>query len=577
MFNSFLGRLSPSFTVYIAFMCLLANAKSVFSQDLLRTVTLEQSFDQLGDEANSGFSFWSPLLNNNGNTLFRKSFSVREFVEEEGVNIETGEVFTVIVLRNSTISRAIQKDRVDDGLTTIAQRQGESILISYRDLSLDSGDRAMFSSTVPGDRGVFREDVSGIQQLIAGRSSFMPNASSGFYHSHYTFATNDNGQLAFLWDDGSGASDGIYFEASPGNIIEVARQGSALSPGSALTITSALSDPEINNSGQVVFSTVVRDQNTGRRHDALISRPANGISEAVILSGTEVSVDGSDATLLWRFDDLAISDNGRILFTNAYRTVGETSVHNALLTTTESGLHVIANEGDQAPGMPDGIRYGTINRTQINGTGKVIFFSFFTIAEFPNQSNGFGIYSVEPDGLPKLIAHTAGDIAPGTDGAEYQRLGDPQLNDRGQVAFSASFSVGGNGIFGEDASGILQPVAVTGQVIDVSNDPNLTDFRTIRGVGFSSRGLNDSGQIAFSASFTDGTSGIFVSDMLVAAPGTELRLGDLNGDDVVNFADIPPFISLLATGGFQNEADIDRNGFVNFSDIGPFVQLLSSG
>lgn len=51
-------------------------------------------------------------------------------------------------------------------------------------------------------------------------------------------------------------------------------------------------------------------------------------------------------------------------------------------------------------------------------------------------------------------------------------------------------------------------------------------------------------------------------------------MGDVNRDQVVNFLDIGPFIFLLSTNGFQDEADMDQNGVVNFVDIGPFVALM---
>ena len=52
------------------------------------------------------------------------------------------------------------------------------------------------------------------------------------------------------------------------------------------------------------------------------------------------------------------------------------------------------------------------------------------------------------------------------------------------------------------------------------------------------------------------------------------RLGDVNLDGVINFSDIPAFISVLSDGTFQAEADTDRNANVNFSDIGPFIDIL---
>ena len=53
-------------------------------------------------------------------------------------------------------------------------------------------------------------------------------------------------------------------------------------------------------------------------------------------------------------------------------------------------------------------------------------------------------------------------------------------------------------------------------------------------------------------------------------------LGDVNLDGDVTFADIPSFISVLRSGIFQAEADIDGNGLVNFLDIGPFIEILSN-
>ena len=54
-------------------------------------------------------------------------------------------------------------------------------------------------------------------------------------------------------------------------------------------------------------------------------------------------------------------------------------------------------------------------------------------------------------------------------------------------------------------------------------------------------------------------------------------LGDANLDGNVNFLDISPFISLLSSNTFLNQADINRDGDVNFLDISPFISILASG
>jgi len=47
-------------------------------------------------------------------------------------------------------------------------------------------------------------------------------------------------------------------------------------------------------------------------------------------------------------------------------------------------------------------------------------------------------------------------------------------------------------------------------------------------------------------------------------------------DGAVDFLDISPFITLLASGEFKDEADINRDNAVTFLDISPFIILLSS-
>lgn len=54
-------------------------------------------------------------------------------------------------------------------------------------------------------------------------------------------------------------------------------------------------------------------------------------------------------------------------------------------------------------------------------------------------------------------------------------------------------------------------------------------------------------------------------------------LGDVNLDGMVNLLDVAPFVTLLADGGFQEEADINEDDVVNLLDVQPFVDLLAGG
>ena len=57
---------------------------------------------------------------------------------------------------------------------------------------------------------------------------------------------------------------------------------------------------------------------------------------------------------------------------------------------------------------------------------------------------------------------------------------------------------------------------------------------------------------------------------------SEVLLGDVNLDGVVNFLDIAGFVTILLAGAVLDEADINQDGIVNFLDIGPFVVILLS-
>ena len=69
----------------------------------------------------------------------------------------------------------------------------------------------------------------------------------------------------------------------------------------------------------------------------------------------------------------------------------------------------------------------------------------------------------------------------------------------------------------------------------------------------------------------------FISLLTSGGPSTDILLGDANQSGVVDFLDISPFVSLLSSGTFLDQADTNRDGVVDFLDISPFISLLTSG
>ena len=62
---------------------------------------------------------------------------------------------------------------------------------------------------------------------------------------------------------------------------------------------------------------------------------------------------------------------------------------------------------------------------------------------------------------------------------------------------------------------------------------------------------------------------------LTLTVGIEVVLGDTNLDGEVDFSDIAPFITILASDGFLTQADVNQDNLVDFSDIAGFITLLA--
>ena len=119
-----------------------------------------------------------------------------------------------------------------------------------------------------------------------------------------------------------------------------------------------------------------------------------------------------------------------------------------------------------------------------------------TIAFGASKVKTTGIYTIK-DGVITTIADTSGSF----NYLEYMQF-LPALNDRGTVAFKGFLDAGKEGIF-TGSNPITDKVIARGDTLSGS---------TVRSLILSYNGLNNSGQIAFLAELTDGTSGVFRAD-----------------------------------------------------------------
>ena len=122
----------------------------------------------------------------------------------------------------------------------------------------------------------------------------------------------------------------------------------------------------------------------------------------------------------------------------------------------------------------------------INARGRVVFHALL-------DAGSGGVFTSSADGVVRQIADDSGTFV--------GLSGGPALNNRGTVAFRAALPNGGAGLF-------TGPDAVADRVIATGD---LVDGRVVIGLQFF-RGLNNRGQLAFVAYFSDNSIALFRAD-----------------------------------------------------------------
>jgi hypothetical protein len=252
---------------------------------------------------------------------------------------------------------------------------------------------------------------------------------------------------------------------------------------------------------------------------------------------------GPIAPLVFGTPDL--NNAGQTAFRGNVTGGGVDSTNNeGIWLATSGSLALAVRSGDHAPGTPDGVNFAAVSTAdspRLNDAGQLAFSAYLT-GPGVSSSNLMGLWSGAPGSLA-LVART-GEHAPGTQGGVvffgfygdlyYKQRSPMILNAAGQTAFSAFLEGSGispsndRGIWATDHSGVLQLIAREGDPLEVAPG----DFRTVSSLVFLTDAIstystgnsdgrpsafNNLGQLAFRASFTDGSSGIFVSNR-VAVP-----------------------------------------------------------
>ena len=216
---------------------------------------------------------------------------------------------------------------------------------------------------------------------------------------------------------------------------------------------------------------------------------------------------------------------------------------------------VITGDEDESVG-------GSGETTQLNVSAGMVGRSFF--AGFNSEVNISG-GSVED--LFTAFSGSEVNISGGTVGDFFDANSGSEVN----------ISGGTVGDFFDANSG--SEVNILGSAFSINGEP-LNMLQAGQPFTITGRDVTLSGVLADGEPFSFDLNSTPYSDQDFFSPDATLTvtlflLADVNLDGSVNFFDISPFIELLLSNQFQNEADIDRNGVVNFFDISPFIEILS--
>ncbi len=342
---------------------------------------------------------------------------------------------------------------------------------------------------------------------------------------------NDSGDIAFraflrqaTGDVRSRNDEALWFTRDAGPPALLARQGSSGGPSSIDPPGTApgtkyfrLRAPVFNNQGQSAFFATLRRGKGGTHggNDAGLWGPTAEADLGLIARRGANEVPGAgDGTQFESFGQPVLNDGGQVAFTATLRVgSGDVTAMNdsgIWVTSLARQLKMVTLEGmTEVPGAAQGTRFDSFGAPAINTRGHVVFRARLRPDTGDvTDGNATGIWATRGQGELEVVVRAGQQASPRLD-AVFSDFGDPVLNGRGQMAFTATL-VPGQGVVDPDGSndqvlwgpthnGSLGLIARTG----ISQAPG-----TERGVVFAhfmgAPSINANGQVMFRAKLRAG-------------------------------------------------------------------------
>jgi hypothetical protein len=351
---------------------------------------------------------------------------------------------------------------------------------------------------------------------------------------------NGSGQVAFIANLTGGSSASGLFAGTSNSMQAAALQGTAAPAGGNYE---SFNNIVLNDSRQVAYHATL----TGGSSTTGIFVGAPGSVQAAALQGTSAPAGGNYSSIAANVTP-ALNASGQVGFV-ASLTGGSSS--SGLFAGAAGSVLAVALQGTSAP---SGGNYTGMLFPALNDSGKMVIAANLSGATFPT-----GLFAGTPGSVQTIAVEGMATPAGGT----YYFLYIPAtINNAGQVAYIANISGGSStqGLF-TGAPGSVQTVA-------------LRDTAAPAGRNYNTLGvplLNSSGQVAFRATLTDGSSsnGIFAGS--VGSLQTIALGGSATPDGVGNFNVLGSNVAFNAPGQVAFLSSLIGTGVTDANDNGLYA------
>ncbi|HEY3856079.1 MAG TPA: choice-of-anchor tandem repeat NxxGxxAF-containing protein [Verrucomicrobiae bacterium] len=424
----------------------------------------------------------SPTLNDAGQVSFNSDLRDSGFLQGYGIYLADGKSVTTVA-------------HVGQPMPDL-----NGNFYSFYDLVALNSTSQVFQANLRGtlgggddDTGIYQFNSGGLTQLA--REGYATPDGNGIFKSldNVPVRINRSGQTAFSCTTTSPKQVYVIYRSTDAVLTVMAFAKEASPDGNGQLYS--FSDPALNNNGEVAFYSSLLSTNGST--EGFFKSDGNAVT--VLARYGQIVPNGNGTFSSFRETTPAFNDNGQIAFESALGGTTGGSTDNAGLYRSDGvTMTEVARKGQFVPGGNGRfLDFGNTDVVAINNRGQVAFF-----ADLTGTTGGTGDNAAIclADGASIIQVVRKGQAAPDGNGV-FSGFGYPSINNKGQVAFTATLTgtsrgtLDNQGIFLADPSlGILQVVR-SGLMV---GGETLSNPEFLYGPNFGGlTGLNDNGQMAF--------------------------------------------------------------------------------